>query len=175
MKLLATNSGTNQTSMSFTSGINSTYKLYMFKYFAVNAATNATAFTFNGSIDAGSNYNVTKTTSYFWATHLEDDSGSALEISAGDDLAQSTDYQMLADGLSNGADEDVAGTLWLFAPSSTTYQTHFFARSQWHEYGGYCIDGHMGGYFNSADNIDAISFKMASGNFDGTIKMYGVA
>ena len=175
MKLLATNSGTNQTSMAFTSGIDSTYKLYIFKFLDIGPATDGAGFTFNGSIDGGSNYNVTKTTSFFWAIHTEDDSSTNLEYSTGDDLAQSTDYQLLADGVGSAADESAAGTLWLFNPSSTTYQTHFIARSQWFESGGYSIDGHMGGYFNSADNIDAISFKMSSGNFDGTIKMYGVA
>ena len=33
----------------------------------------------------------------------------------------------------------------------------------------------FGGYFNTTDNIDAVDFKMSSGNFDGVIKMYGVA
>jgi len=30
------------------------------------------------------------------------------------------------------------------------------------------------GYFNTTDNIDAVDFKMSSGNFDGVIKMYGL-
>ena len=31
------------------------------------------------------------------------------------------------------------------------------------------------GYFNTTSDIDAIQFKMASGNIDaGTIKMYGI-
>ena len=30
------------------------------------------------------------------------------------------------------------------------------------------------GYFNTTSAINAVQFKMESGNFDGTIKMYGI-
>jgi hypothetical protein len=32
----------------------------------------------------------------------------------------------------------------------------------------------IAGYINTTSAIDEISFKMPSGNFDGTIQMYGI-
>jgi len=33
---------------------------------------------------------------------------------------------------------------------------------------------YFGGYINTTSAVDAVQFKMGSGNMDGTIKMYGV-
>ena len=35
-------------------------------------------------------------------------------------------------------------------------------------------DSFVGGFVNSTSDIDAIQFKMESGNFDGKIKMWGI-
>jgi hypothetical protein len=50
---------------------------------------------FNLSIDGGSNYNVTKTTTYFLPYHNEADNSSGLIYSASSDLAQSTAFQSI--------------------------------------------------------------------------------
>jgi hypothetical protein len=40
---------------------------------------------------------------------------------------------------------------------------------------GYGLDTYSAGYFNTASAINAIQFKMSSGNInDGIIKLYGV-
>ena len=40
----------------------------------------------------------------------------------------------------------------------------------------YTVGTFIAGYFNSTSAIDAIQFKMASGNIDsGQIKLYGIA
>ena len=176
MTLLTTNSDTNQTSMSFTSGIDSTYKLYIFKWFDVGPATDNTQFSFNGSDDTSSwSYDITKTTTYLnFGSHLEDDSSASTNYSTGGDIAQGTGYQTLTGGLGNDADSSAAGTLWLFNPSNTTYVKHFYARIAHHSDSTGNVDQVVAGYFNTTAAITAIDFKMASGNFDGTIKMYGV-
>ena len=38
----------------------------------------------------------------------------------------------------------------------------------------YLFDVYTAGYFNVTAAIDGIQFKFDSGDFDGTIKMYGV-
>ena len=176
LKLLSTQTASGASNISFTSDIDSTYDLYVFKFISIHPSTEGSGvgFTFNGSIDSGSNYNVTKTTSYFWALHAESGASSNLEYSSGDDLAQSTAYQKIADGLGSGADECASGELYLFAPSSTTYVKHFYSRTQYFEYGGYAVDGYPAGYFNTTSAINGIDFKMDSGTFDGVIKMYGL-
>ena len=175
MTLITTNTSSNAASSSFTSSIDSTYKLYIFKFYNCNPATDQTSFQFNGSIDGGSNYNVTKTTTYFAAYHQEDDGAAAVGYEAGHDIAQGTGFQKLANATSNDADQHVAGELFLFNPSNTTYVKHFYARTiSVYDDATSQHDDYISGYFNNTDNIDAIQFSFSSGNFDGTIKMYGV-
>ena len=176
MTLIADNTAdtTDLTDISFTSGIDNTYKLFVFKYYDINPATNLAEFNFNGSVDGGSNYNVIKTTTYFRAYHDEADGASALGYVTTFDLAQATGDQTLAQDVGNGADESCAGELFLFNPSNTTYVKHFYATTQTYNGHDYSYNEFVGGYFNTTDNIDAVIFKMSSGNMDGTIKMYGV-
>ena len=162
-------------SINFTSNITSTYGEYIFKFYTINPATDGAEFTFNGSSDSGSNYNVTKTTTFFFAEHSESGSGGALAYQTARDLAQSTGYQDLGVDLGNGADESCAGELHLFNPSSTTYVKNFYSRIQEYHQNNLSGDCWISGYFNTTSAINAISFKMSSGNINaGTIKMFGI-
>jgi hypothetical protein len=175
MKLLATNSGTFSTEATFTSGIDSTYKLYIFKFYDVNPATDTANFEVNFSIDGGSNYNVAKTTSFFYAYNGESAS-PALSYQTARDLQQGTGGQQIASILGNRSDESAAGELFLFNPASTTYVKHFYSITNGYEGDSpYSINSFVGGYANVAsDNVDAVQFQMSSGNMDAVIKMYGV-
>ena len=90
------------------------------------------------------------------------------------DEAQSTAFQDIVESIGSGADECAVGELYLFAPSSTTYVKHFYATMQEYFQGDYSLNGFRGGYFNVTTAINAIDFKMTSGNMDGEIKMYGL-
>jgi len=177
MTLITTNTSSNAASSSFTSSIDSTYKLFIFKFINVNPATDEAEFQVNFSTDGGSNYNMTKTTTFFKARHGEDDSTFFAYVTA-DDLAQGTGYQNLTNYSGNAADESINGTLWLFNPSNTTYVKHFYATLSANDAGSGTAQSadnfFVGGYVNSTSDIDAVDFKMDSGNFDGTIKLYGV-
>ena len=175
--LLASNSSdtTDLASISFTSGIDSTYSKYVFRFYNINPATDDEDFTFQVSIDGGSNYNVTMTTTAFRATHSEADDSAEATYQAAKDQAQGTAFQKLFTTLGSGADESLAGELILWNPSSTTYVKHFMARTIGYEAANAATDFYVAGYFNDADDdINAIQFKMSSGNLDGTIKMWGV-
>jgi hypothetical protein len=173
MTLITTNTSSNAASSSFTSSIDSTYKLYIFKWYDVNPATNAAHFTFQGSIDSGSNYNVTMTSSTFQSYHMEDDSTASLDYS-GEGQSQGTAFQKLTLSIGSGADESGAGELYLFNPSNTTYIKHFYSRAIKYDAADYAGDNFIAGYFNNTNDIDAIQFKMSTGNMDAVIKMYGV-
>ena len=173
MVLISSQTASNSASISFTTGINSTYKEYQFWYFDINPATNGADFHFNMSTDSGSNYNVTKTSTYFASYHAEDDSSTVLSYDGGQDLAQSTAFQSISHDIGNGADESGAGTLTLFNPSSTTYVKHFISNTN-NTYVAYSQNHYMAGYGNTTSAINAVQFKMSSGNFDGTILMYGI-
>ena len=174
--LISTQTASSSSTISFTSGIDSTYKEYIFKFINIHpSGTNR--FQFNGSSDSGSNYNVTKTTSVFIAGHNEGDSDATLTYQSGDDLAQSTAFQDLMAYGNQDADDDhsLNGSLHLFDPSNTTFVKHFISRSQGNIDTNYSVDSYVGGYFNTTSVIDAIQFKMTSGTFDGVIKLYGVS
>ena len=156
--------------------LDDTYKEYVFTFNNIHPATNDSGFMFNGSIDAGSNYNVTKTSTFFYTYHRESDIGTGLDYNTGHDLAQGTGDQKLAHGVGNGDDENVVGTLNLFNPSSTTFVKHFIANTHLNDQGDYAVSNYSAGYFNTTSAIDAIIFKMDSGNIDaGDICLYGIA
>ena len=173
--LLETQTASSSSTISFTSNIDSTYKEYIFKFTDIHPASNSVIFQFNLSADSGSNYNVTKTSTYFRALHNEGDSSTNLVYQTSHDLAQGTGVQDLAQGIGNDNDQCTVGTLHLFDPSSTTFVKHFISRFNTYEASDFSIDQYCAGYANTTSAIDAVQFNMSSGNIDaGTIKLYGV-
>ena len=175
--LISEQTASSSSTISFTSGIDSTYKEYLFTFNSIHAQTDQVNFQFNMSIDGGSNYNVTKTTSSFRAGNYENDSSTAFSYLDSDDLAQSTGFKNLTENASMGNDNDqcLSGFLHLFNPSSTTFVKHFIARTNNAHWIDVSTDGYFAGYGNTTSAVDAVQFKMSSGNIDsGTIKMYGV-
>ena len=173
--LISEQTASSSSTISFTSGIDSTYKEYVFKFINIHSSGDNVNFSFNASADSGSNYNVTKTTTFFIAGHPENDASTVLDYDTGRDIAQGTGFQKLAYQSGSGDDENLVGTLHLFDPSSTTFVKHFISRTNLNTYHDYSIESYVAGYFNTTSAIDAVQFKMDSGNIDsGTIKMYGV-
>ena len=172
---IATQTASSSASLSFTSGIDSTYKEYIIYLVDIHPATDDANFLFNMSIDSGSNYNVTKTSSFFRLYHQEDASQQGVSYYSGGDSAQSTGTQLLSYGCGNDNDQCTTGFLHLFNPSSTTFVKHFIARTNNDHWIDVSTDGYFAGYGNTTSAVDAIQFKMSAGNIDaGTIKMYGV-
>ena len=175
LSLIQTQTASSSATISFTSGIDSTYDSYVFKFINCHPATNNVNFQFNMSTDSGSNYNVTKTTTSFYAFHNEAGNDTSLGYNANFDLAQSTSFQGLVGSLGNGNDESVSGYLQLFNPSSTTFVKHFVSTFQYYNQSDYSQQYFIAGYGNTTSSVDSIRFVMSSGNIDsGIIKMYGV-
>ena len=178
IKKLTASSSAN---LSFVNGssdvvLDSTYKEYLFTFNNIHPAS-ASFFQFNMSVDGGSNYNVTKTTTIFIAAHKEDTDGTDFTYRTAQDLAQSTDYQRLLSYGDVGADDDqsLSGYLQLFNPSSTTFVKHFIARTSDSDATDYQIDSYIAGYGNTTSAVNAINFQMSSGNIDsGDICLYGI-
>ena len=168
-------SASSSATVSFTSGLDSTYDKYCFIFNNIHAATDNQLFHFNGSSDSGSNYNVTKTTSYFRAYHSEGDA-TGLGYDSGGDLAQGTGFQVLnGDGLGIDNDQSTSGYLYLYNPASTTFVKHFMSVFNNMTPDDYLQNTYVAGYFNTTSAVDAIQFKMASGDIDaGTITLYGI-
>jgi len=166
-------------SASITSGITSTYGEYIFRFYNINPATDGAHFTFQVNATDGADYNDSAITStFFVAYHSEDAAQAAISYDGSKDQAQGTAFQGFGYNIGNGADESMAGEMHLFNPASTTYVKHFICRAISYDEGnttaGRAWDGFTAGYINDTTAIDDIQFKMSSGNFDGTIKMWGV-
>ena len=172
--LISSQTASNSASLSFTSGLTSTYKAYKFVFSNIHPRTDNVDFQFNLSTDSGSNYNVTKTTTVFRAYHKEDDTSTALQYETGQDLAQSTAFQPIVIEAGNGADESCSGTLTLFNPSSTVYVKHFIINTNVYQNENFCMNTYVAGYGNTTSACNAIQFKMSSGNMDGVIYLYGI-
>jgi len=175
MVLISSQTASSSASISFTTGIDSTYKEYQFYFINIHPATDDVNFTFNMSTDSGSNYNVTKTTTYIVTYHNEGDTDTVLTYDTARDLAQSTSFAPISTAIGNGADECVSGYLQLFNPSSTTYVKHFLTNTNGYLSSNYSVNNYTAGYGNTTSAINAIQFKMSSGNIDdGTILMFGI-
>ena len=175
MVLLSEQTASSSASISFTSGIDSTYPIYKFQFINIHLAS-ITQFKMNFSTDSGSNYNVTKTGTLFYSYHKEDDSSTIFEYNTNHDIAQGTGFMPITVG-DNDEENDYAcsGNMFLFNPSSTTFVKHFMLRINQVHYNDASADNFVAGYGNTTSAIDAVQFKAGSGNIDsGTIKLYGI-
>ena len=175
--LLSTQTASASATIDFTSGIDSTYDSYVFKFINIHGSADSSDFSFNFSVDSGSNYNVAKTTTFFSALHTEDGSETSLAYRTGNDLAQGTGFQPTgASNLGNDNDQNLCGELQLFNPSSTTFVKHFISKFNFTEYRDRSYNGFIAGYGNTQSAINSCQFKMVSGNIDsGVIKLYGIS
>jgi len=175
MTLISSQTASGSASIEFTSGIDSTYPIYHFEFINIHPATDVAEFVFNLSTDGGSNYNVTKTSTSFGAYHREADNSAGLEYDTSNDLAQSTSDKYIATNVSSDNDSGCSGFLKLFSPSSTTFVKHFIGSSSRFDSNPDMYHNNFAGYGNTTSSINAIIFRMNSGNIDsGTIKLYGI-
>jgi hypothetical protein len=171
--LISSQTASASASLSFT-GIDSTYRTYLFKFINIHPSTQA-EFKFNLSTDGGSSYNVAKTTTYIRTQHDEADTTTELSYDTGRDAAQSTSALSITLGIGSESDSNFGGYFYLFNPSSTTYVKHFIINISNTHVNTYANQNLIAGYGNTTSAINAVQFTMSSGNIDaGTIHMYGI-
>ena len=178
--LLSTQTANNSSGVEFTSGIDGTYKEYVFDFINIHTDELAGAMAFQVSTDGGSSYATTVTTTNFDAKHYEGDAVASLQYNTAYDLAQSTGSVWFANSTQNAADAGTSGELHIFNPASTTYVKHFYSRVSAYQndspgtHDGGAQDCYAAGYFDTTSAVNAIAFQMNNGNFDGTIYLYGI-
>ena len=175
--LISSQTASASATISFTTGIDSTYKAYKFVFVNIHPATNDVEFQFNMSTDSGSNYNVTKTSTFFRAYHEESGATSDLNYQTANDLAQSTGFQTIIEDFDavHSNTGSGSGSMSLFNPASTTYVKHFISTCNNVRQSNYSVANYVAGYGNTTSAINAVQFKMSSGNIDdGTILMFGI-
>ena len=180
LELIKTLTASSSGTLDFVNGasdvvLDGTYKTYLFKCINIHPATDNVAFEINFR-DGGSNYDATKTTSFFDSGHSEDDSTVAsLAYDTGADVAQGTGNARLSRNQGNGNDECCSGDVFLFDPSSTTFVKHFISSFSGYDRNNIHYMGMGSGYCNVTAAIDAVRFQFSSGDIDsGIIKLYGI-
>ena len=175
LTLITTTTASSDSTISFTSGIDSTYKEYMFIFNNIHPATDNANFSFQADTGTNTNFNQTITSTYFAGYQTEDGSTAAVQYVSGQIQHQGTAFQTLVDSVGNGNDESCSGTLQIFQPSSSTFIKHFIARSHGYNGSDYSTDLFCAGYINTATAITRVQFKFSSGNIDsGVIQLFGV-
>ena len=179
MELIKSITASNVSSVSLVHGtssvvLNNTYKTYLIELINIHADTNDQGFSFNFSIDSGSNYNVTKTTTNIRAVHGEDASGGTLTYRGNADLAQGTGNQPLGESSAGGNnDANLCGKIWLFDPSNTTFVKHFMYDTTNMANGDDAEHVQCAGYCNTTSAVNGWTLTVGSGTFDGIVKLYG--
>ena len=172
--LLSDQDADSDSAIDFTSGIDSTYGEYIFRWYNCHAETNTAQLVFQVNATDGADYDDSLITSTFFLAGHSEGGTTELAYKTAEDRAQVASFQPLVEQLGNDADADCAGELHLFNPSSTTYAKHFYGRSHGYHDADEAIDNFFAGYINDTTAVDDVRFKMSSGDFSGTIKMWGV-
>lgn len=168
--LLATQTASSDASLAFTSGIDSTYKEYIFSFENMHSTNDGANFTFQ----AGASYN-TSITSAAFRSENSDSGSNNFGFAAANIQGNGTGEQMMYHELDNDNDSCVSGVLHLFNPSSTTYVKQWFSRVQGSKNSDTSMEVYTAGYLNTTSALTQVRFTIASGSIQsGTIKMYGV-
>jgi hypothetical protein len=173
--LISSQTASASASISFTTGIDSTYKAYKFVFSNMHPSSNEVGFQFQANQSGQTGFNEIITSTVFKAFHFEDGSDTSLTYRTGSDQAQGTGYQTISEAVGSDNDQTCSGYLQIFNPSSTTFVKHFIAEVQTSQANDGSGDCFTGGYINVTGSITEISFKFSSGNIDdGTIYLYGI-
>ncbi len=171
---ISTQTASSSATLSFTSGIDSTYDVYCFKFYNIHPGTDNTHFSV-GFRDGSTDYDASKTSSFFEVYQNEAGTSTSLAYVTDYDLSNATGVQSIG-YIGNENDESCAGTLHLYDPSSTTFVKHFIATTPGYHGSNLALTSYVAGYCNTTAAIDGVQFSMTSGNIDsGTFKMYGVS
>ena len=181
MTLIKSQTASSSSTISFVNGtsdvvLDSTYPIYVFKFINIHPATDSAMLQFQVDTGTNTSYNQTITSSNFNAVHSEVDDDTSLAYRTARDLAQSTSFQSITEGVDNDNDSCATGTLHLFSPASTVFVKHFISTTQSVINYPETNETFCAGYINTTTAITRVQFKMNSGNMDsGTIKLYGIS
>ena len=175
MNLISTQTASSSSTISFTSGIDSTYDEYVFKFYDIHPATDGADLTFQVDTGTNTNYNQTMTTTVLRAEVNEAGADAKLIYDTALDQAQGTAFQQIQHDIGSDNDQSASGEIRFFNPSSSVFVKHFMSRNQVYYKGDYSLDFYTAGYINTTTPLTRVQFKMTTGNIDaGTIKLYGI-
>jgi hypothetical protein len=106
--LISTQTASSSSTLSFTSGIDSTYKEYIFKFINIHLHIKCSFFQV-AFRDGSTDYDATKTTTILDSSHNEAGSATDLSYQTGGDIAQGTGFQSLGSKYWNDNDASISG------------------------------------------------------------------
>jgi len=157
--------------------LDTTYNVYCFTFSNMHGSVINYVLQWNGSTDAGSNYNVSKTQFANRTWKCSGSSGAPTDDS-GESLHRGTGGAHMNNSLGIDANECCAGQLWLYNPGSTTFYKMYQSWTGNTHSGSDCLYGWItGGMIETTSAVDAIQFSMTeSSTMDaGVISMYGIS
>jgi len=179
---IKTLTASNDSTLAFIHGtddvvLDDTYPIYILKIINLFSHTDDRAVLLNFTID-GTNFNVTKTTTFFRARHNESGSHAQLDYRGRADLEQSASGQEFVEGFDGEADANVNSTIFLYDPSSTTFVKHFTMETQGTGNGGTdaqtSTNAFVSGYCNTTSAVTGLRIEGQSTTISGTFKLYGI-
>ena len=154
--------------------LDNTYKEYLFTFNNIHPSSQGDIFKINFSDDTSSHsYDLSKTTTNFFARHDED--GSDGGLNTGQNLGNSTSDQEIVANINADNDSSCSGYLHLFNPSDTVFAKHFMSRINSDGESARCFSSHTAGYINTTAAVTAVRFTFGGSNIDaGDICLYGI-
>ena len=175
MKFISKATASSSATIDFTSGIDSTYKEYLFLY-DIHPQSDQVNFAFQVDVGTGTSYGQTITSTSFNTYHNENDGGAGVSYNANHDQVGGTSFQNINANLGNDNDQNCAGYLHLFNPADTTFVKHFIGESMENEFSNVAHGLFVSGFVDTTTALTRVRFKMSSGNIDsGTITLYGIS
>ena len=165
--LISTTTISNDAGVTISSGIDSTYKVYMFELINLHPNNDDVAihlqFLQGGSLDTGSVYD------YAYGKALTN--GGAMTYAAEANAA----YMRIADGLSSDNDGALNGRIFLYNPSDTTFDTQIMFDVIYQQSGSVNQRNVGSARIEEAAAVDGVKFFASAAEIDaGVIKLYGI-
>ncbi len=169
-ELISSATASSSSEITFT-GLSSTHDTFLIAMHEVKPATDSVILYMRTSTDGGSTYE-SGASDYAWASHGSTDGSDEATGSTGDSQISIAGDQA-GEELGSGANETLAGNIWIYRPSEAAYCKIFFDCT----YTDLAIDqSTITGYAArlSAADVDAVRLYMSSGNIStGNFRLYG--
>jgi len=170
LKLLSTTTvSSNTTNVDITANITATYPTYQLRFINIKVETDGANVQFNSSINGGSGYGIATTSTYSRTAGQ-----SAYSYETDKDLHNSTSPQRLSHSQGNDSDSGLCAYMWLYNPSSTTFNKGFQVDGVHFQTDKANFYYHCHGMINTTSAVNAVRINASSGDIaSGIIKLYG--
>ena len=163
-------------SLTFSTGITSTYKAILFKCLNMRGTDTYTHLGFHTSTDGGSSYAVLATSGY-WHSYVTS-AGNSYDPSMDNTTQQynATGVCYLSESMGDAATETAYAEVCIWNPAGTTYTKGWTSSTTNTNTAGTNFKrGYVGGWFDTTSAINTVKWQYSTGNIiAGTIKLYGI-